>query len=72
VILFLIIRSFNPILLLILFLAGRNVYDLWKKRNMEQQEYYEMSLKGKVQLSLCYFGLLAFLGFGMSLTQVSV
>jgi Zn-dependent protease len=72
VILFLIIRSFNPILLLILFLAGRNVYDLWKKRNMEQQEYYEVSLKGKVQLSLCYFGLLAFLGFGMSLTQVSV
>jgi Zn-dependent protease len=72
VVLFLIIRSFNPILLLILFLAGRNVYDLWKKRNMEQQEYYEVSLKGKVQLSLCYFGLLAFLGFGMSLTQVSV
>ncbi len=71
-ILILLIRSFNPILLLILFLAGKNVYDLWKNRNREQQEYYEVSLKAKIQLSVCYFGLLAFLAFGMSQTQVNI
>jgi Zn-dependent protease len=71
-ILILLIRNFNPILLLILFLAGKNVYDLWKNRNMEQQEYFVVGKKAKIQLSLCYFGLLAFLTFGMSQTQVSV
>jgi Zn-dependent protease len=72
IILVLLIRSLNPILLLILFLAGKNVYDLWKNRNLEQKEYYQVSRKGKMQLSLCYFGLLAFLVLGMSQTQVSV
>jgi len=72
IILVLLLRSFNPILLIILFLAGKNVYDLWKFRNMEQQDYYEVSAKSKIQLSLCYFGLLAFLALGMSQTQVSI
>lgn len=71
VVLVMIIRSFNPILLIILFLAGRNVYDLWKKRNLQQEDYFQVSRKGKLQLTCCYFGLLAFLALGMSLTQVS-
>lgn len=72
VLLFLLIRSFNPILLLILFMAGRNIFDLWKNRKSERQDYYLVSKKGKIQLTICYFGLLLFLVFAMSETQVSV
>lgn len=71
-VLVMIIRSFNPILLLILFLAGRNVYDLWKQRNQEVTRYYDVSRKAKIQLTFCYFGLLIFLAVGMSLVRVSV
>jgi len=72
VILALIVRSFNPILLVILFLAAKNIYTVWKMRNTVQKEYYAVSRKGKIQLTLCYFGLLTFLAVGMSLTRVSV
>lgn len=63
-------RSFNPILLFILFLSGRNVYQWWKNRNEPQQEYYEVDRKTRVQISLLYFGLLVFLAVAMSLTHV--
>jgi len=69
-ILVLFFRSFNPILFFILLPAGRNVYNLWKGRHEEQQEYYEVDRKTKVQISLLYFGLLAFLAIAMSLTHV--
>ncbi len=64
-------KSFNPILFLILLPAGRNVYELWKKKDTAQIEYYEVDLKTKVQISLLYFGLLAFLAIAMSLTHVT-
>jgi len=63
-------RSFNPILFFILLPAGRNVYELWKNRNEARKEYYEVDRKTKVQISLLYFGLLAFLALAMSLTHV--
>ena len=63
-------RSFNPILLIILFPAGRNVYRLWKNRNERLQEYYDVDRKTRVQISLVYFGLQVFLAIAMSLTHV--
>jgi Zn-dependent protease len=63
-------RSFNPILLIILFPAGRNVYELWKNRNERQKEYYKVDKKTRVQISLFYFALLVFLAIAMSLTHV--
>ena len=63
-------RSFNPILLIILFPAGRNVYELWKNRNERMDEYYEVDRKTRLQISLIYFGLLVFLAVAMSLTHV--
>jgi len=68
--LFMFFRSFNPILFFILLPAGRNVYELWRNRNEAQKEYYEVDRKTKIQISLLYFGLLAFLAFAMSLTHV--
>lgn len=64
------IHSFNPILLIILLLAGRNLYELWKQRGEVNEEYYSVSPKGRIQLTLCYFGLLAFLAIGMNMTRV--
>lgn len=63
-------HSFNPILVLILLPAGRNVYNLWKRKDEEQKEYYEVEGKTKVQISMLYFGLLAFLAIAMTLTHV--
>jgi Zn-dependent protease len=63
-------RFFNPILFLILLLAGRNVYNLWKRKDEEKKEYYAVERKTKMQISLLYFGLLAFLVIAMSLTHV--
>jgi Zn-dependent protease len=69
-ILVLFFHSFNPILLFILLPAGRNVYNLWKRKDEERKEYYEVEGKAKVQISLLYFGLLAFLAIAMALTHV--
>lgn len=62
-------RSFNPLLFLILLPAGRNVYNLWMNKDEEQKEYYEVEPKTKIQISLLYFGLLAFLAIAMVLTH---
>lgn len=64
------LRSFNPILFFIMLPAGKNVYDLWKKRSEPKEEYYEVDTRTKMQISALYFGLLAFLALAMSLTHV--
>ncbi|WP_084813643.1 site-2 protease family protein [Desulfogranum japonicum] len=68
----LLFRSFNPILLVILFFGLQSLYQLWKKRHEDSNVYYAVPLKAKIQLSCCYFGLLLFLAYGMSQTQVHV
>ncbi len=64
------LRSWNPILLIILIPAGRNVYHLWKNRGAAQAEYYQVDRKTKVRIALLYFALLAFLPLAMALTHV--
>lgn len=64
------LRSFNPLLLIILVLAGKNVYEWWKTRNAGQEAYYDVDPKTKLQISALYFGLVLFLVLAMSLTHV--
>lgn len=70
-VLLLFLRSWNPLLFLILIPAGRNVYNLWKNKDAAQAEYYEVDRKTKVRIALLYFGLLAFLPLAMALTHVT-
>lgn len=67
VLIYLMIQSFNPILLLIVVLGLIQVYNLWKKRH-ELAVYYEVPLKERVQFAILYFGLVGSLGMGLSYT----
>ncbi|AGA69478.1 Zn-dependent protease [Desulfitobacterium dichloroeliminans LMG P-21439] len=67
ILIYLMIRSFNPILLIIVFLGLFQVYNLWKKRH-ELSVYYEVPLKERVQFAILYFGLVGSLGMGLSYT----
>ncbi len=69
-VLLLFFRSFNPILLIILIPAGKNVAILWKKKDEKQEQYYNVDLKTKIQMSVLYFGLIGFLVVAMALTHV--
>jgi len=69
-VLLLFLRSFNPLLLLILIPAGKNVAMLWKKKDEKHEQYYGVDLKTKIQMSLLYFGLIGFLVMAMALTHV--
>ncbi len=70
-VLLLFLRSWNPLLLMILILAGRNVYNLWKNKDAAQSEYYEVDRKTKIRIAFVYFALLAFLPLAMALTHVT-
>lgn len=65
VLVYLMIWSFSPIMLLIVILGLAQVYKLWKNRN-ELNVYYEVSLKERIQFAILYFGLVATLGMGLS------
>ncbi len=64
---YLMIVSFNPIMMLIVLLGLTQVYKLWKNR-AELSVYYEVSLKERVQFAILYFGLVGSLGMGISYT----
>ncbi|MBJ6723327.1 site-2 protease family protein [Geomesophilobacter sediminis] len=64
------LQSWNPILLIILIPAGRNVYNLWKKKDAAQSQYYEVDRKTKIKIGILYFALLAFLPLAMAVTHV--
>lgn len=69
-ILFLFLKSWNPLLFMILIPAGRNVYNLWRKKGEIPAGYYEVERKTRVRIGLIYFGLLAFLPMAMAITHV--
>jgi Zn-dependent protease len=64
---YLMIRSFSPILLLIIFLGIFQLFKLWQNRD-ELKAYYEVPLKERVQFAILYFGLVGSLGMGLSYT----
>lgn len=67
VLVYLMIISFNPIMMLIVLLGLAQVYKLWKNR-AELKVYYEVPLKERVQFAILYFGLVGSLGMGISYT----
>jgi Zn-dependent protease len=67
VLVYLMIRLFSPILMLIIILGIAQVYRLWKNRD-ELSVYYNVPLRERIQFSILYFGLVGTLGMGISYT----
>lgn len=67
VLVYILIRSFNPILLLIVILGFSQMYKLWKNRD-ELKVYYEVPRKIRIQFAILYFGLIGTLGMGLTYT----
>lgn len=62
----------NPILIFIGILGGMELWRRWRTRNTpEGQAYYKIEPRHRVMVGLVYFGLIAFLGFGMAATFVA-
>jgi Zn-dependent protease len=61
----------NPILIIILLLAGSELWRRWQLRHhAEMQEYYRVAPHRRLIMALLYFGLAAALVFGMHATHV--
>ena len=61
----------NPILIIILLLAGSELWRRWQLRHHpEMQEYYRVAPHRRLIMGLLYFGLAAALVFGMHATHV--
>jgi Zn-dependent protease len=71
-ILLLFLQSFNPILLFILFISGGKALAQWRKKGVQDEEYYKVSRLTKIAISGVYFGLIGFLAVGMSMTHFTV
>lgn len=62
VILFTAFIYFNPIIILLLFMGGMQLYRHWKNPN---PEYYNIPFRTRITFALIYFSLLIFLGLGI-------
>ena len=61
----------NPILIIILLLAGSELWRRWQmRRHPQMQEYYRVTPGRRLLIGLLYFGLAAALVFGMHATHV--
>jgi len=61
----------NPILLIILLLAGSELLRRWRMRGLPQmQEYYRVAPHRRLLMGALYFGLAVALVFGMHATHV--
>jgi Zn-dependent protease len=61
----------NPIILVIVLLAGLETWRRWRGRNSpEARTYYEVSTRDRVLIAVVYLALIALLTFGMSQTHV--
>ena len=61
----------NPILIIILLLAGSELWRRWRLRRAPQtQDYYRVEPHRRLIIGLLYFGLAAALVFGMHATHV--
>jgi hypothetical protein len=61
----------NPILILILLLAGSELRRRWQTRRARQmQDYYRVRPRQRLLMGLLYFGLAAALALGMHATDV--
>ncbi len=66
----LIITHFNFILLLILVISLPRLFSLFRQKTDEERRYYEVTPAQRLQMAGMYFGLIAFLVYGMKLTLI--
>jgi Zn-dependent protease len=64
------VLQFNFLLLLIFIFSLPRVFSLFRKRTVEQQRYFEVTPGQRLFMGSLYFGLIAFLFFGMMLTNI--
>lgn len=62
---------FNFLLLLILLLSLPRLFSLFKEKSDEERRYYEVTPAQRMIMATMYFGLIAFLVFGMQLTNIA-
>ncbi len=68
----LVVVSPNPILILIAFLGGMELWRRWRTRNTpEGQDYYKVEPRHRLLIGLAYFGLIAVLAACMAATFVA-
>ena len=61
----------NPILIVILLLAGSELWRRWRMRRvLQMREYYQVRPHQRLAVGLVYFGLAAALALGMHATHV--
>ena len=66
-----IFAHFNFILLIILILSLPRLFFLFRKKTEEEQRYFEVTPAQRLQMGAMYFGLIAFLVYGMKLTLIA-
>ena len=64
------ITHFNFILLLILVMSLPRLFSLFREKTEEEKRYFEVTPTQRFFVALAYFGLIAFLVFGMKLTHI--
>jgi hypothetical protein len=63
----------NPILLIIVFFSGFELYRRWKQRksgSIEQAAYYRVSPRNRLLVGLVYLGLIGLLVLGMDAAHI--
>ena len=63
---------FNFLLLLILILSVPRLFSLFREKSDEERRYYEVTPDQRLIMAGMYFGLIAFLVFGMRMTHIAV
>ena len=65
-----IIAHFNFILLIILLMSLPRLFSLFRPKTEEEQRYFEVTPGQRLKMAGMYFGLIAFLVYGMKLTLI--
>jgi hypothetical protein len=67
----LVVLSPNPILIIILLIAGMELWNRWRTRNHpELQAYYRVTPRQRAIMAVLYFGLAILLVLGMEATHL--
>ena len=61
---------FNFLLLMILILSLPRLFSLFKEKSEEERRYFEVTPAQRMIMAAMYFGLIAFLVFGMQMTHI--
>ena len=61
---------FNIIVLIILLMSLPRLFSLFRKKTEEEQRYFEVTPAQRLKMATMYFGLIAFLVYGMKVTLI--